>query len=88
MPDQNNNKKFVPLSLFIPLFVLIFTVLGLIGTMVSSKINGQDEKIEKVRDNVSSIEGDVKSIRSDIGGINTKLEMLSNYFKLVPKDIK
>ena len=41
-------------------------------------------KSGKAIERVSTVEGDIKGIRSEMKGMNDKLDMLTDYFKLTP----
>lgn len=43
-------------------------------------------KSDKAIDRVSAVEGNIQRIQSEMKGMNDKLDMLTDYFKLTPKE--
>jgi len=54
----------------------------LIGAMTFA-VNSYLKSGEAI-ERVSTVEGDIKGIRSEMKGMNDKLDMLTDYFKLTP----
>ena len=57
------------------------------GAMIIAAVSlalGAYNKSDKAIDRVSAVEGDIQGIRSEMKGMNDKLDMLTDYFKLTP----
>ena len=66
--------------------IALLAALGaMIVAAVSISVNA-NLKADKSIDRVSTVEGDIKSIQRDLYAINEKVGMLTDYFKLVPKN--
>ena len=66
--------------------IALLAALGaMIVAAVSISVNA-NLKADKSIDRVSAVEGDIKSIQRDLNAINEKVGMLTDYFKLVPKN--
>lgn len=71
---DGNNKQYLPISIFIPLFILIFTILlAIVGWFVSAYAK-QTDKIEVNRENIYEIQGDIKAINTNMGNIIKSLD--------------
>ncbi|MCK9370219.1 hypothetical protein M0R04_09965 [Candidatus Dojkabacteria bacterium] len=67
-------EKRVSIGIMIALAALILTCIGIAISYASAANTKADNAIDRV----SSVEGDIK-------GINSKLDLLTEYFKLTPK---
>ena len=67
------------------LMATIAAIITIIGASLTISINS-NSKSDKAVERISGVEVNISGIRSDIKGINDKLDMLTGYFKLTPKE--
>jgi peptidoglycan hydrolase CwlO-like protein len=79
--NHNNGKKYLPTNFFIPLYLLVFTILIAVVGWFNVAIGNQNNQIDKTRENVSAVQGDIKSINTNLGNISASISEIKESLK-------
>ena len=81
MSEINNNKKYVSINIFIPLYILVFTIILAMATLFNGTIDNQNGKIDKTGAELSDVKGDIKAINANVANISKSIDEIKNTIK-------
>jgi len=79
MPEENN--KYLSMKLFTPLYLLIFTIILAVVGWFAMAMDGQNNTIDKNRNDISEVKGDIKSINTYIATISKSMDEIKDEIK-------
>lgn len=79
--EINNGKKYISTNIFIPLYILVFTIILAMATLFNGAIVNQNGQIDKNRTEISDVKGDIKAININIANISKSIDEIKNAIK-------